>query len=266
MSGNLIDKTAVIDNSAKLGKNVKVGAYVVIGKDVEIASGCEIMHHAMIDDYTSIGENSKVFPFSSIGTAPQDISYEDEKTRVIIGKNNVIREFTTINRGTVKDKGVTLIGDSCYFMAYSHIAHDCLIGNNVLLINGATLAGHVVVEEHVVIGAHSSVHQHVQIGRNAYIGGYTIVLQDVLPFAKIAQLRNTGYNFYGPNSIGMKRSGLSNSYVENVKDIFAILFRMDLNTKQAVEKLDRDFPDCEEKDLIKDFIGRSKRGILKSFK
>ncbi|MGE5342060.1 MAG: acyl-ACP--UDP-N-acetylglucosamine O-acyltransferase [Candidatus Omnitrophota bacterium] len=262
---NAIHPTAVISPKAQLGPNVTVGAYSIIGDDVIIGDNTVIMHHSVIDTRCTIGKNCKIFPFSSMGTDPQDITFKNEPTYVEMGDNNIVREFTTINRGTLKGGSYTRIGNHNYFMAYTHIAHDCQIGNHTIFINGSTLAGHVEVEDFAVIGAFSSVHQFVRIGRNAYIGGYTIVLQDVLPFAKLAQNRGD-YNLYGPNSIGMMRNGIGRNVIDNVKNIFNILFKQDLNTTQAVERIAEEFPDCEESAAIINFISQTKRGILKNFK
>jgi UDP-N-acetylglucosamine acyltransferase len=261
-----IHPTAIISEKALLGNNVEVGAFSMIGDDVVIGDNTIVMYHSVIDKTTAIGKNCKIFPFCSIGTDPQDITFKGEKTYVEIGDNNIIREFTTINRGTVKGGAYTRIGNDNYFMAYSHIAHDCTVGNHTTFINGATLAGHVEVEDYAVIGAFSSVHQFSRIGRNAYIGGYTVVLQDILPFAKIAQNRGDSYNLYGPNSIGMMRNGIGREFINNVKDIFNVLFRQDLNTTQAVEKIQRDYAGQEEANIIIDFISKTKRGLLKSFR
>ena len=260
-----IHPSALISDKAQLGNNVEVGAFSMIGDDVVIGDNTVVMHHSVIDKTTVIGKNCKIFPFCSIGTDPQDITFKGEKTFVEIGDNNIIREFVTINRGTVKGGAYTRIGNNNYFMVYSHIAHDCMVGNHTIFINGATLAGHVEVEDYAVIGAFSSVHQFVRIGRNAYIGGYTVVLQDILPFAKIAQTRDF-YNLYGPNSIGMMRNGINREFINNVKDIFKVLFKQDLNTTQAVEKLQQDYPDLEEAGIIIDFISKTKRGLLKNFR
>jgi len=260
-----IHPTAIVSPKAHLGKDVKVGAFSTIGDDVVIGDNTVIMHHVIIDKLTTIGSNCKIFPFSSIGTDPQDITFKNEPTYVEMGDNNIIREFTTINRGTMKGGSYTRIGHRNYFMVYTHIAHDCQIGNNTLFTNGATLAGHVEVEDFAVIGAFSSVHQFVRIGRNAYIGGYTVVLQDVLPFAKIAQTRES-YSLYGPNSIGMMRNGISREFIDTIKNIFRILFKQDLNTSQALEVIREQFPDRDEGRIITDFISRTKRGILKNFK
>ena len=265
MSPSKIDPTAVVSKKAELGKNVEIGAFSIIGDNVTLGDNCVVMHHAVIDTFTTIGKNSKIFPFCSIGTAPQDVTFKGEETHVTIGENNTIREFTTINRGTVKGGANTRIGNNNYLMMYTHIAHDCQVGNNTIFINGATLAGHVEVEDFAVIGAFSSVHQFVRIGRNAYIGGYTVVLQDILPFARIAQTREN-YNFYGPNSIGMMRNGISRKFINDVKEIFNVLYRQNLNTTQAVEKLKEEYREFDGVDIIIEFLSKTKRGILKNFR
>jgi UDP-N-acetylglucosamine acyltransferase len=265
MNNVKIDSTAVVSESAHLGAGVEIGAYSVIGDDVVLGDNTRVMHHAVVDSGTKVGMNCRIYPFCSIGTDPQDITFKDDLTFVEIGDNNKIREFVTINKGTVKGGGLTKMGNNNYLMAYSHIAHDCQVGNNTIFINGATLAGHVEVEDFVVIGAFSSVHQFVRIGRNAYIGGYTIVLQDILPFAKVAQSRES-YNFYGPNSIGMMRNGISREFINNVKEIFNVLYRLNLNTTQAMEKLKNEYAHLEESSIIIDFISKTKRGFLKNFR
>ncbi|MCK4942901.1 MAG: acyl-ACP--UDP-N-acetylglucosamine O-acyltransferase [Candidatus Aminicenantes bacterium] len=265
MSPSQISPTAIISKKAELGNNITVGPYSIIGDQVTIGDNGVIMHHSVIERNTRIGENCKIHPFCSIGTEPQDITFKGEDTWVEMGSHNIIREFTTINRGTQKGGQVTSIGNHNYLMVYSHIAHDCQVGNGVIFINGATLAGHVEVEDSVVIGAFSSVHQFVRIGRNAYIGGYSVILQDILPFAKVSQSRDY-YNFYGPNSIGMMRNGISRDFINKIKDMFNIIFHSGLNTTQAIEKLKIDFKNSEESLIIIDFIAKTKRGIFKNFK
>jgi UDP-N-acetylglucosamine acyltransferase len=264
MSKPVIHPSAVVSPKAELGRNVSVGAYSVIGDRVTIGDDTEVNHHVVIDRNTIIGRHCQIFPFSSLGTDPQDITFKGEETWVHIGDNTVIREFTTINRGTAKGGGHTRVGNDCYLMAYVHVAHDCQIGNRVQLTNGATLGGHVEVEDNAVISAYSSAHQFVRIGRNAYVGGYTVITQDILPFAKVAQTREH-YSLYGPNSIGMMRNGISRPFIENIKEIFRIIYRSDLNTSQAVEKIRDVFASKEEAAIILDFLSKSKRGILKNF-
>lgn len=265
MSPVKIDPNALVGKKAELGNDVEVGAFSIIGDDVVLGDNCVVMHHAVIDKFTKIGKNCKIFPFCSIGTEPQDVTYKGEETHVVIGDNNTIREFTTINRGTLKGGSYTRIGNNNYFMMYTHIAHDCQVGDNTIFINGATLAGHVEVGDFAVIGAYSSVRQFVRVGRNAYIGGYTVVLQDILPFSKVAQTRDS-FDLFGPNSIGMMRNGISRKFIEDVKEIFNVVFRQNLNTSQAVEKLRQEYAQHEGVDVIIDFISRSKTGILKKFK
>jgi UDP-N-acetylglucosamine acyltransferase len=267
MSGNgvTIHPTAIVSPNTELGNNVEIGAFTIIGDDVFIGDNSEIMHHAIVDKATTIGAGCQVFPFCSIGTAPQDITFKDEPTFLEIGDNNIIREFTTVNRGTAKGGAHTRIGNNNYFMMYAHVGHDCILGDHIQMVNAATLAGHVEVEDHAVIGAFSSIHQFVRIGRNAYIGGYSVVLQDILPFAKISQTREN-YNFYGPNSIGMMRNGISREFIDNVKEIFNILFKQDLNTSQAVDKILEEYAGSEEAAIISGFIDKTKRGLLKNFK
>ncbi|MCK4835005.1 MAG: acyl-ACP--UDP-N-acetylglucosamine O-acyltransferase [Candidatus Aminicenantes bacterium] len=265
MNSSDISTTAIISHKAVLGKDVKIGAYSIIGDNVQIGDGCIIMHHTIIDQNTRIGKECKIFPFCSIGTEPQDITFKGEDTFIEIGDNNIIREFTSINRGTQKGGRLTSIGNNNYLMVYTHIAHDCKIGNNIIFINGATLAGHVEVEDSAVVGAFSSVSQFVRIGRNAYIGGYSIVLQDILPFAKVSQSRDY-YNFYGPNSIGMMRNGIDREFINRIKEVFNIIFKSGLNTTQAIDKLKKDFKNSEEAKIVIDFITKTKRGIFKNFK
>ena len=264
MTSPNIHPTAIISKKAELGKNVEIGAYSIIGDKVFLGDNSIIMHHSVIEKNARIGKDCKIYPFCSIGTAPQDITFKDEATFITIGDKNLIREFTTINRGTPKGGCYTRIGNNNYLMAYVHIAHDCHVGNYTIFINGATLAGHVEVEDFSVVGAFSSVHQFVRIGRHAYIGGYTVVLQDILPYAKVAQRREF-FNFYGPNSIGMMRNGITRESINNVKEIFNIVFRSNLNTSQAVEKLKMEYADSDEAGIIIDFISKTKRGLMKNF-
>lgn len=264
-TGTGIHPTAIVSPSAKLGTNVRVGAYAIIGDDVVIGDGTEVMHHATVDKATEVGADCQIYPYSSLGTDPQDVTFKGEPTFLEIGSNNIIREFTTINRGTAKGDGITRMGDHNFLMMYTHIGHDCQVGSHTIFTNGATLAGHVEVGDYAVIGAFCSVHQFARVGRNAYIGGYTVVLQDVLPFAKIAQQRDA-YNLYGPNSIGMMRNGISREFINNVKSMFDILFKQDLNTTQAMEKIREEFPDLEETGILTDFITKTKRGITKNFR
>jgi UDP-N-acetylglucosamine acyltransferase len=265
VSVTAIHPSAIISSKAEIGKDVQVDAYAVIGPGVRIGDGTVIKHHVTIDQNTFIGKNCRIFPFASLGTDPQDVTYKGEETFVHIGDRNIIREFTTINRGTLKGGGHTRLGDDNYLMAYAHVAHDCQIGSHVILSNGATLAGHVEIGDYAVLSGFCAVHQFVRIGRNAYIGGYSVVCQDILPFAKVAQSRES-FSLYGPNSIGMMRNGFNREFIENIKDIFNIIYRSDLNTTQAVKQITDAHPHSAESQVIIDFISRTKRGILKNFR
>jgi UDP-N-acetylglucosamine acyltransferase len=265
VSAARVHPSAVVSPEAELGREVQVDAYSVIGPGVRIGDRTVVKHHAIIDRNTVIGRDCQLFPFASLGTDPQDVTYKGEPTFVHIGDRNIIREFTTINRGTVKGGGHTRLGDDNYLMAYAHVAHDCQIGSHVILSNNATLAGHVEIGDYAVLSAFCAVHQFVRIGRNAYIGGYSVVCQDILPFAKVAQARES-FSLYGPNAIGMMRTGHSREFIENVKDIYRILYHSDLNTTQAVLRIGEAHAGSEEARVISDFIAKTKRGILKNFR
>ena len=260
-----VHPTAVVHPGAELGQGVRVDAYAVIGPGVRVGDRTVVKHHATIDGNTLIGCDCTIFPFSALGGDPQDVTFKGEETFAHIGDRNVIREFTTFNRGTVKGGGHTRLGDDGYLMAYAHVAHDCQIGNHVILSNNATLAGHVEIGDYAVLSAFCAVHQFVRIGRNAYIGGYSVVCQDILPYAKVAQSRES-FSLYGPNAIGMMRTGHNREFIEAIKDIFRILYHSDLNTTQAVQRIGEQHGGSEEARVITDFIARTKRGILKNFR
>jgi UDP-N-acetylglucosamine acyltransferase len=210
---------------------------------------------------TRIGSHNRFFPFSSIGLGPQDISYKGEPTRLEIGDHNTIREFVTVNRGTVKGGGLTRIGNHSLIMAYAHVAHDCVIGDHVILANAATLGGHVAVEEWAVVGALCPVHQLVRIGAHSYIGGGTTVTKDVLPFSKTAAARDT--HAYGLNAVGLERRGYSKERIRKIHHAFKTLLASKLNTTQAVEKLKAETDRGEDVDLLIRFIEESERGVTK---
>src|SRR5262249_36698957 len=238
-----IHSTAIVDASAKIPASCKVGPYCTVGSDVEIGENCELISHIVIEGPTKIGVRNRFFPFCSIGLAPQDISYKGEPTRLEIGDDNVIREFVTINRGTVKGGGLTRIGNHTLIMAYTHIAHDCSIGNHVIMANAATLGGHVIVEDWATVGALCPVHHFVRIGAHAFIGGGTTVTRDVLPFSKTAAERGT--HAYGLNAVGLERRGFSKERIRKIHHAYKVLLASKLNTSQALEKL-RSEPDHGE--------------------
>lgn len=256
-----IHPTAIVDPSAKIHPRCKVGPYCVIGSQVEVGENCEFVSHVAVAGPTKIGARNRFFPFSSIGLAPQDLSYAGEPTRLEIGDHNDIREFVTINRGTVKGGGLTKVGSHVLVMAYTHIAHDCRIGDHVLLANAATLGGHVIVEDWAQVGALCPVHHFVRIGTHAFIGGGTTITQDVLPFSKTSAERNT--HAFGMNSVGLERRGFSKERIRKIHHAYKVLLASKLNTGQALEKLKSE-PDLgEDVDLLIRFIEASERGVIK---
>src|ERR1700739_4891180 len=257
----IIHPTAIIDPAAKVHPSCKIGPYCVIGPDVEIGEDCQFLSHVTVEGPTRIGAHNTFFPFSSIGLAPQDLSYAGEPTRLEIGDHNRIREFVTINRGTVKGGGLTRVGSHVLVMAYTHIAHDCHIGDHVLLANAATLGGHVTVEDWAQVGALCPVHHFVRIGAHAFIGGGTTITQDVLPFSKTSAERGT--HAYGMNSVGLERRGFRTGRVARIHHAYKVLLASKLNTTQALEKLKAEGDLGEEVALLIRFIESSERGGIK---
>ena len=253
--------TAIIDPHSQVHSSCKIGPYCVIGPEVEIGEGCHLVSHVTIEGPTKIGLNNGFFPFCSIGMAPQDISYAGEPTRLEIGDHNEIREFATINRGTAKGSGVTRVGNHILVMAYTHIAHDCVIGDHVILANAATLGGHVIVEEWAQVGALCPVHHFVRIGAHSFIGGGTTVTKDVLPFSKTVAARDT--HAYGLNAIGMERRGFSKERISKIHHAYKLLLASKLNTSQALEKLKAEQDVGEDVAMLIRFIEESERGVIK---
>jgi UDP-N-acetylglucosamine acyltransferase len=260
-SDPLIHPSAVVHPRARLAEGVRIGPGCVIGEHVSIGPHTSLESHVCVDGWTDIGADNRFSPFASIGTEPQDVGYKGDETHVRIGDRNLFREFVTVNRGTVKGGGLTRIGDDGYFMAYAHIAHDCQVGNQVIMINAATLGGHVEVGDGVMISAFSAVHQFSRIGRSAFVGGFSVITKDVVPFCKVAGQRPV--HILGPNAIGLRRKGFSGERIRRIKAIFDLLFFSDLNTRQAVERIRTEFPADEDRDEILRFIEGSKRGIIK---
>jgi UDP-N-acetylglucosamine acyltransferase len=217
----IIHPTAIVDKNAVIAENVKIGPYSVIGPNVQLASGVEIMSHVCVDGHTTIGENTKIYPFSVIGFPPPDLKYRGEDSRLIIGKNNVIREHVTMHTGTAVDRNQTDVGDNCLFMANSHVAHDCVIGNNVILANCAALGGHVIIEDYAIIGGLSAVQQRVRIGAHAIVGGMTGIDGDLIPFGRAVGERA---HLAGLNTIGLKRKNTSNAQIMAMNKAFKKLF------------------------------------------
>lgn len=257
----MIHPTAVVDPAAKVPDSCRIGPFCVIGPEVEMGEDCELVSHVVLEGPTKLGSQNKIFPFASVGIGPQDLSYKGEPTRLEIGDRNHIREFVTIHRGTVKGGGLTRVGSDCLIMAYVHIAHDCEIRDHVIMANAATLAGHVIVEEWAVVGALCPVHQFVRIGKHSYIGGGTVITQDVLPFSKTVAARDVAA--YGMNTIGLQRRGFTTERLRKIKHAYHVLLASKMNTSQALEKLRSEGDQGEDVAMLVEFIEKSERGVIK---
>lgn len=258
-----IHPTAVIDRKAELDGSVAVGPYAVIGADVRIGANSRIEAHAVVSGPTTIGSRNQISSFATVGGPPQDLKYKGEPTELIIGDDNLIREYASIHRGTVDGGGKTVIGDSNLLMAYTHVAHDCLIGNRVILANVATLAGHVEVQDHASIGGLVAVHQFCRIGKFSYIGGVSGISLDVPPYVILAGTRNRT-RISGINKIGLRRNGYDRETISNLENAFRIIFRTpELLMKDALEQARSEYPDCPEVQYLIRFFEESKRGVVK---
>jgi UDP-N-acetylglucosamine acyltransferase len=258
---NEVDSRAVISTSARLGKDVRIGAFAVVGDAVELGDECVLEPHAVVRGPARIGRKNVFDSFSSVGGNPQDLKFGGEHTEVIVGDGNRFREFCTVSRGTTGGGGVTRIGNDNLFMAYSHVAHDCIVGSSTVFANGATLAGHVVVEDFANVGAFSPVHQFCRVGRYAYIGACTVITQDVPPFSRVVTQRET--KCYGVNKIGLERRGFDRARLETIERAFRLLLRSKLNTTQALEQIRAQLngsPDVKE---LVEFIESAERGLHK---
>ncbi|MCF6318256.1 MAG: acyl-ACP--UDP-N-acetylglucosamine O-acyltransferase [Proteobacteria bacterium] len=256
----MIHKTAIVDPSAKIANGVKIGAYSIIEEDVTIDSGTEIKAHVIVAKHTSIGKNNRIFQFSSIGEAPQDKKYNQEPTRTIIGDNNTIREYVTINRGTIDDKGVTQIGNNNWIMAYVHIAHDCIIADNVTIANGTTLAGHVHLDNFVTLGGFTKLHQFCRIGAHAFTAMDTGFQKDLPPYIMAhgnpAKPRTI-------NTEGLKRRGFSQSDISAIKKAFRLLYKKDLLLEEALKAMQELAKEHQAVQVMVDFIKASSRSIVR---
>lgn len=255
-----IHKTALVSPDASIGEDCYIGPFSVIGQNVKLGNRVRVDSHAVIDGRTTIGDDSHLFPFVSIGLAPQDLKYGGEDTETVIGSRNQIREFVTIHRGTEGGGGRTVIGDDNLLMAQAHVAHDCTIGNNVIMANAATLAGHVVIGDRANVGAYSGVHQFCRVGPEAFIGGYSVVVKDAMPFAII---QGNHARCFGLNRVGMRRRGYPRETIDKLNHAFHLLLAAKLNTTQALERIRAEITDCKEVDILVEFIETSKRGVVK---
>jgi UDP-N-acetylglucosamine acyltransferase len=257
-----IDPRAVVSPSAKLGNCVQVGAFAVVGDEVELGDGCVIDPHAVVKGPATFGRKNHFYSFSIVGGDPQDLTYTGQRVRLEVGHENEFREFCTVHRGTIKGGGVTRIGSHNLIMAYAHIGHDCVIGDHVILTNGAQLAGHSVVEDYAGISAFCLFHQFVRIGAHSYIGAGTIITQDVPPFSLIVGDRET--RCFGINKIGLERHGFSPERIRTIEQAYRYLLRSKLNTSQAVEKMRGTLADSEDVQALIRFIeSTTARGLTK---
>jgi UDP-N-acetylglucosamine acyltransferase len=252
---------AVVSAGARLGARVKIGAYAIVGERVTLGEGCFVDAHAVIQGPSMIGRDNVFHPFCSIGGDPQDLKFRGEQTELVIGDVNTFREYVTVSRGTVGGGGKTTIGNGNLFMAYSHVAHDCHVGDETIFANGATLAGHVAVEDFATIGAFSPVHQFCRIGRYAYVGASTVITQDVPPFSRVVTERST--KSYGVNSIGLERKGFSKERLQVLGRAYRLLLRSKMNTSQAVEEMRATLGESEDVLELVRFIEAAERGIVK---
>lgn len=258
MAGNVIHPTAVISPDTTIGQGVRIGPYAVIGEGVSLGDGCVIGPHAVVEGNTSIGKNVSIFQFASVGAAPQDIHYSGAPTRLVVGDNTVIRESVTIHRGTEDGGGITSVGSNCMIMAYCHVAHDCAVGDNVIMANAATLGGHVEIGRHAVIGGISAIHQFCRIGEFAFIGGMSGANKDIPPYVKYQGNRS---NLFGLNLIGLRRHGFSSDKIKILRDCYRLVFHQSITVTQGLDDAQTRYPDCEEVKIFVDFIRSSTRGV-----
>jgi UDP-N-acetylglucosamine acyltransferase len=257
----MIHPHTYIHPMAKLATNVKIDPFTVIHQNVEIGEGTWIGSNVTIMEGATIGKNCRIFPGAVIAAAPQDLKFGGEPSIVRIGNNTTIREFVTVNRGT-KDRGYTSIGNDCLIMAYSHIAHDCEVGNHCIMSNNTQMAGHVTMGDWAILGGMCAIHQFVQIGQHAFVSGGSLVSKDVPPYIKAGR---TPLSYAGVNSIGLKRRGFTIDRINHILDIYRTLYNKGMNTSQAIEFIEEEFPATDERDEIVTFVRESGRGIIKRF-
>lgn len=256
-----VDSRAVISESARLAPSVQVGAYAVVGDDVELGENCILHPHAVVYGPARYGRDNIFYSFCSIGGDPQDLTYHGERTTLEVGDRNAFRESVTVSRGTIKGGGVTRIGSDNLFMTGAHVAHDCMVGSSTIFANAATLAGHVVVEDFATVGAFCAVHQFSRIGRHSYIGACTVITQDVPPFSRVVDERDT--RCFGINSIGLERRGFSRERIQAIERAYRLLLRSKLNTTQAVEQMRAELAGSLDVSELIAFIESSERGLTK---
>jgi UDP-N-acetylglucosamine acyltransferase len=257
---NTVHPSAVVSPKARIGSGCFIGPFSIVGDNVELGDGVRLESHVVVDGHTFIGDETHVFPFVSIGLPAQDLKYKGEPSETRIGRRNHLREFVTVHRGTAGGGMLTQIGDDCLLMAQAHVAHDCIIGDGVIMANAATLAGHVTIEDGANVGAYSGIHQFCRVGREAYIGGYSVIVKDALPYALTV---GNHARCYGLNSTGMKRRGYSREVIQALHRAFHLLLSSKLNTSQALEKINEEISGSAEVEGLLQFIQASRRGVIK---
>ena len=256
----MIHPTAIISAKANIAQDVSIGPYSVIGDHVTIGAGTQIMPHVVIDPYVEIGASCRIFQYAAIGAAPQALKFKNEETWVKIGDGCIIREFVTIHRGTAEGSGLTQVGDGCLLMAYTHVAHDCKVGRNVVMSNNATLAGHIHIGDHASIGGLVAIHQFVRVGEYAFVGGKSAVVKDIPPYVLAAGDRAT---LHGLNQIGLKRHGFSDATISQLKKAYRLIFRIGLTLNEAFQRVAADVDPIPEVNNFIEFIKSSERGITR---
>jgi UDP-N-acetylglucosamine acyltransferase len=256
-----IHPTAMVDARARIAESADIGPYSIVGAEVEIGARTRLVANLYIEGPTSIGEDNIFYPFSSIGAAPQDLKYKGERAQTCIGHRNRIREFVTIHRGTAGGGLVTKIGSDNLLMTYTHVAHDCQIGDHVILGNSVGLAGHVIIEDWVDVAPFSGIHQFCRIGRHAFIGPYSVIKQDIMPYSLTSVKPEV--SVFGANSVGLERRGFSKASIESLQTALRLLTRSNLNTSQAIERIRAEVQPCAEVDELLEFIRASERGVVK---
>ncbi|MDP3559217.1 MAG: acyl-ACP--UDP-N-acetylglucosamine O-acyltransferase [Legionellaceae bacterium] len=256
----MIDERAMIHPSAKIAKGVTIGAGCIVGANVEIGEGTWIGAHVILEGHTKVGKNNKIYQFSSIGNEPQDITYKGEPTRLVIGDNNIIREYCMISLGTMKGGGVTSIGNHNFFMAYTHIGHDCEVGDHVVMVNYSALSGHVHVSDYATIGGYAAIHQFCRVGSYAFIARATYVTKDVLPYVMIAGYEPTTC---GINTVGLRRRGFSSDAIDTLRRAYKTIFRKSLTVQESIAELQLMQQHCPEVGPLIDTLRESTRGIVR---
>ncbi|TAN42282.1 MAG: acyl-ACP--UDP-N-acetylglucosamine O-acyltransferase [Nitrospirae bacterium] len=255
-----IHPSAIVDPKSEIGAQVTIGPFCIVKEGVRIKKGTTLLSHVVVEGSTEIGENCTIHPFASIGMAPQDLKYKGENTRLVIGDNNIVREYASIHRASVGGDGSTVIGNDNFLMGYVHIAHDCKVGNSVIMANGVNLSGHVTVENHVVIGGLSGLHQYTRVGEYAMVGGASKIVQDAPPYMIVA---GHEAKLFGLNTIGLKRHGFDDSEVNDLKKAYKILFREKRTLSDAIMKINAEIPVTDHIRHLITFIEENKRGICR---